>query len=173
MIVKKFIGVKENNHSRKTISIMQYGKINKETFNDDICVNCGGRRGIHNHMNQQCPADINSNADHTEYRDGVFKLADAPSPSLVPEGIEKKYWHEIDQSEVDKLIEEKKDNQFVLDNYLQPSWCRYPEALCGVMGCWSLVDNRPDGLRNKISIDFCTGCDCFVQPNSNQSNTQQ
>lgn len=43
---------------------------------DRLCLNCGGRYGLHNHMNQRCPMDINAPNDHTEYRESVF----APKP---------------------------------------------------------------------------------------------
>lgn len=67
------------------------------------------------------------------------------------------YWHEISQDEIDTLIENKATNQFVVDNYKQPDWCSYPEALAGRMGCYSLLDRE---LRTKISPEFCKGCDC-------------
>lgn len=54
--------------------------MNNETHLEDICANCGGRRGLHNHMNQRCPMDANATPDHTSYRDTVF----AP---LAPEQI--------------------------------------------------------------------------------------
>lgn len=44
-------------------------------------------------------------------------------------------------------------------SYKQPDWCKYPNALEGQMGCWSLMDLSKDGLRTKISKDFCKGCD--------------
>lgn len=79
---------------------------------------------------------------------------------------QKKYWHELPQEEVDKLIEEKRTLRHVLDNYLQPEWCHYPAALNGKMGCWSLNDNTPGGLRTKISNDFCKDCDCYKKNNT-------
>lgn len=39
---------------------------------DEVCANCGGERGLHNHMNQACPKDPNANRDHTEYRTTTF-----------------------------------------------------------------------------------------------------
>lgn len=74
---------------------------------------------------------------------------------------EKKYWHELSQEEIDKIISDSVTNRFVVENYKQPDWCTYPEALMGVMGCWSLTDNSTDGLRTKISHDYCTGCPCY------------
>lgn len=77
-----------------------------------------------------------------------------------------KYWHETPQDEIDRLIEDGALIQFVLDNYKQPDWCGYKQALSGMMGCWSLTDNEPGGLRTHISKEYCKGCDCFLTPNS-------
>ena len=39
-------------------------------------------------------------------------------------------------------------------DYKQPDWCRYPDALDGPMGCWSLVGRMVTGE------DYCRDCDC-------------
>jgi len=75
--------------------------------------------------------------------------------------VSRSYFHEISQEEVDKLIADKRGVGYVMENYKQPDWCKYPNALEGQMGCWSLMDLSKDGLRTKISKDFCKGCDCF------------
>lgn len=62
---------------------MKYGKMNNETSFDDICANCGGRRGLHNNMNQRCPMNINASPDHTEYRKSVFKDIEVDSPVQI------------------------------------------------------------------------------------------
>ena len=72
----------------------------------------------------------------------------------------KQYWHELSQADIDKLIG-KVTNQFIMDNYKQPDWCTYPEALSGLMGCWSLGDATKDGSRTKISNKFCEKCDYY------------
>lgn len=72
-----------------------------------------------------------------------------------------KYWHEMSQEEIESLINSGVTNQHVVDNYKQPDWCGYPEALMGMMGCWSLTDNTVDGLRAKICESFCSTCDCY------------
>ena len=46
-----------------------------------------------------------------------------------------------------------------MDTFKQPDWCEYYEALNGNMGCWSLMDLAKDGMRTKISEEFCKGCD--------------
>lgn len=73
----------------------------------------------------------------------------------------RRYFHEIPQEEVDKLITDKKSVGYVLKNYKQPDWCKYARALSMGMGCWSLCDLTKDGTRTKISKEFCKGCECF------------
>ena len=75
--------------------------------------------------------------------------------------VTKRYFHELEQTEIDTLIADKKTVGYIMENYKQPDWCNYPEALSMTMGCWSLCDLSKDGLRTKISKDFCKGCDCF------------
>ena len=75
--------------------------------------------------------------------------------------VSRSYFHEISQEEVDQLITDKKSVGYVMEKYKKPDWCNYPEALSMTMGCWSLCDLKKDGLRTKISKEFCNGCDCF------------
>ena len=83
------------------------------------------------------------------------------SQQLNIAGVTNRYFHELEQTEIDTLIADKKTVGYILENYKQPDWCNYPNALEGQMGCWSLMDLSKDGLRTKISKDFCKGCDCF------------
>jgi len=69
--------------------------------------------------------------------------------------MNKPFYHELPQSTIDKLIEDGKTYKYIADNYRQPEWCRYPNALLGQVGCWSLF-----GMRTKISREFCEKCDC-------------
>ncbi len=41
----------------------------------------------------------------------------------------------------------------IMLGYQQPTWCAYPKALNGVMGCWSLVGRMVTGEA------YCEGCD--------------
>ncbi len=75
--------------------------------------------------------------------------------------VKKKFFHQIPQEEVDKLISTNKSVGYVMANYKQPDWCSYPEALSMEFGCLSLCDLKKDGLRSKISVDFCKQCECF------------
>ena len=79
--------------------------------------------------------------------------------NLQQGAVSRSYFHEISQEEVDKLIADKKTIGYIMETYKQPDWCKYPNALDGQMGCWSLMDLSKDGLRTKISKDFCKGCD--------------
>jgi predicted nucleic acid-binding Zn finger protein len=75
---------------------------------------------------------------------------------------DKPYFHEVEQSEVNKLITEGKSVDYVLENYKQPEWCSYHQALSMNMGCWSLCDLRENGLRTKISRDYCKNCELYI-----------
>lgn len=76
--------------------------------------------------------------------------------------MKKNYFHKVSQEEIDNLISEKKSWRYVMENYKQPNWCQYHEALNGTMGCWSLTDISKKSLRTKISKKFCSDCDCFA-----------
>jgi hypothetical protein len=77
------------------------------------------------------------------------------------------FWHRLPDWKIQKMIKEGVSNGFVVENYRQPTWCNYPEALNGVMGCWSLTDIF--GLRKMISKKFCSECDCCTLPISDQN----
>lgn len=72
----------------------------------------------------------------------------------------KKYWHELQQEEIDSILNENKTVGFIVKNYKQPKWCGLHLALEGVLGCWSLMDLTSNG-RTKISKEFCSACDYF------------
>lgn len=73
----------------------------------------------------------------------------------------KPYFHELPQSEIDKLIAKKRDVLYILNHFKQPDWCNYKDALALCLGCWSLCDLSPNGKRTQISEEFCKDCDCF------------
>lgn len=66
-----------------------------------------------------------------------------------------RYFHELPPEERKRIFESGITVQQLMDNYLQPKWCGYPQALSGKMGCWSLVD--PD---TKVSEEYCKDCEC-------------
>lgn len=73
--------------------------------------------------------------------------------------LQKTYFHELSQNEIDKIISDKKTIGDIMESYSQPDWCGYYNALAGVYGCWSLMDLRNEGHRAKISREFCSGCE--------------
>ncbi len=81
----------------------------------------------------------------------------------------KRYWHELKDSTIKNMQRKHFNWGNVMEKYLQPKWCSYPDALEGIMGCWSLVDFFD--LRHKISIDYCKGCDCFIKGGLNEQNS--
>lgn len=65
----------------------------------------------------------------------------------------KKYWHEVPKEERDRILSSKMMLSEFMRKYRQPYWCMYPDALAGIMGCWSLFP-RPD----RISKTGCESC---------------
>lgn len=86
-------------------------------------------------------------------------LDESTEQALTIPVVTNRYFHELEQKEIDALIADKKTIGYIMETYKQPAWCKYPNALEGQMGCWSLMDLSKDGLRTKISKDFCKGCD--------------
>lgn len=72
----------------------------------------------------------------------------------------KTFFHELPQSEIDKLREDKVTWEYVIEKYSQPEWCGYAQAL-DPLGCWSLCHLAPNGLRTKISVEYCKECPEF------------
>ena len=73
-----------------------------------------------------------------------------------------KYWHKISDDEYKRLIKSK-TWKYATENYRQPPWCSFPDALEGLLGCNSLVFDR-----EKICREFCKSCEYFK--NSGVSN---
>jgi hypothetical protein len=66
---------------------------------------------------------------------------------------EKLYWHQLPDSVVDHLFDIGGITWGdIVENYSQPPWCQYPQALNGALGCWSLVDTK---LRHTITAKLC------------------
>jgi hypothetical protein len=80
---------------------------------------------------------------------------DEPMPEPEP-NPDARYWHEVEPEERERLIKESNmlPREF-LKQFKQPDWCTYPDALAGLMGCWSLVLSRTIN-----SIKDCAGCEC-------------
>jgi hypothetical protein len=62
----------------------------------------------------------------------------------------KKYFHLYDPRELECHR---------YDDYIQPDWCTYPNAVSYPMGCWSLVMGRVFDYDGEA---FCKeGCECY------------
>lgn len=68
-----------------------------------------------------------------------------------------KYFHELTESEFNELFETKMTWGECAKEYPQPEWCSYPEAVQGVMGCWSLMGFMVTGRS------YCKNCDCYIK----------
>jgi hypothetical protein len=71
------------------------------------------------------------------------------------------YWHELTDEQIKEIIDSKITYHALMQKYAQPDWCGYPEALSGMLGCWSLCDHYD--TRHKISPMYCKTCDCFIK----------
>ena len=67
----------------------------------------------------------------------------------------KLYFHELDPKSMMKLTASGITWGEVMERYSQPEWCEYPNALEGVMGCWSLVSSL---IKDESG---CKSCECY------------
>ena len=65
-----------------------------------------------------------------------------------------KYWHELNQGAQKALEKSSMTYGKFLKLYKQPDWCKYPMALAGGMGCWSLI--IPGQIRGP---EYCRNCE--------------
>jgi hypothetical protein len=79
--------------------------------------------------------------------------------------MERRYWHRLSQETVDKIIAGGKTWGYVMENFKQPDWCEYSNALDGLMGCWTLTDRWNKNSRKSISRKFCKGCEYYKEKN--------
>jgi len=68
-----------------------------------------------------------------------------------------KYFHEITKREFNRAVKKGLTWAEMARLYPQPKWCGYPDAVQGLMGCWSLMDFM---VKNE---GFCKGCDCHMR----------
>jgi len=79
--------------------------------------------------------------------------------------MSKLYWHKLKNSTIKRVYKNKMTCKEVMLHYRQPDWCGYPNAINGILGCWSLTmdaDNSK-GNRKDISVEYCKDCDCFIK----------
>ena len=68
-----------------------------------------------------------------------------------------KPFHELTEAEFNEICEEKMTWAECAEKYPQPKWCSYPDAVCGVMGCWSLMSSKV------TDESYCKTCDCYLK----------
>ncbi len=74
-----------------------------------------------------------------------------------------KYFHELTKAEFNELLKTKTSWEPCAKDYPQPIWCSYPDAVCGEMGCWSLMSFNKDGTNWVTGRKYCKGCDCYIK----------
>ena len=75
--------------------------------------------------------------------------------------MNKRYFHTLADSTIRKLISHHITWGEIMERYEQPDWCGYPNALEGLMGCWSLTSLFK--YRHEISREYCVGCNCYIE----------
>lgn len=60
---------------------------------------------------------------------------------IVLKKVKKEYWHKLTKKEKTFLETPKYHITWgqIMKKFKQPDWCKYPMALKGEMGCWTLV----------------------------------
>lgn len=66
-----------------------------------------------------------------------------------------KYFHQLTKQEFDQLHDSGMTWGECAEQYPQPPWCQYPNAVAGEMGCWSLM------YRDVTGEEFCKSCDQY------------
>lgn len=67
-----------------------------------------------------------------------------------------KYYHELTKAKLRELAKSGMTWGEMAKEYHQPKWCGYPNALAGLLGCWSLTGGL---VKNE---DYCKDCDCYI-----------
>lgn len=79
-------------------------------------------------------------------------------------GIERnkmiKHFHELTNQEFLWLVKEGITYAELNQDFPQPLWCDYHQAVFGMMGCWTLT-NFSSGHSRVRGEDSCRDCDCF------------
>jgi len=70
------------------------------------------------------------------------------------------YFHELTQEEFDKLCATGMTWRECAEQHPQPNWCQYPNAVCGEMGCWSLM------YQDVTGEEFCKQCALYKPPHT-------
>lgn len=73
---------------------------------------------------------------------------------------EKKYFHELSKEEISELQKKKVGWGYIRDNFKQPKWCSYPDALDFERGCWTLTELYHGISKIRCELD-CAKCECY------------
>jgi hypothetical protein len=69
-----------------------------------------------------------------------------------------KHYHELTEGEFNQIVKDNpgKTWEWLQENYPQPEWCKYPDAVAGgaFMGCMSLMDFNVHGKSDCASCEF-------------------
>ena len=68
----------------------------------------------------------------------------------------KQFFHQLTQEQLETEVHGKLTWGQVMEQFDQPTWCNYPEALSGDLGCWTLCD-----FPWKINKELCSTCPEF------------
>lgn len=73
--------------------------------------------------------------------------------------MEKKFWNELSDYEIKKIIRDKHSFRYINDHYKQPTWCAHANPLLpSFMGCEKLMNGR-----KTISRKSCANCPHFAK----------
>lgn len=67
------------------------------------------------------------------------------------------YFHELPKEEKERILASRMLMCEFMDKYQQPAWCKFPNALSGLMGCWSLMLGDIETIRDCRECDDSTG----------------
>lgn len=66
------------------------------------------------------------------------------------------YFHLLSDEECSLLEKSGATWGDIIKGFKQPRWCKYPDALGGIGGCWSLIYREVDGEN------YCKDCDLYA-----------
>ena len=78
---------------------------------------------------------------------------------IIINSMEKKFWHELTDKEVQEFINKGITYKEMDDIYKTPDWCKYEHPFCKEFHwCDDLLN--PD-TRPQISVEYCNNCKFF------------
>ena len=78
---------------------------------------------------------------------------------IIINSMEKKFWHELTDKEVQESINKGITYKEMDDIYKTPDWCKYEHPFCKEFHwCDDLLN--PD-TRPQISVEYCNNCKFF------------